>query len=53
MPLEGFTSWDDVVEYTKEKNTKIKAEGLSGPPMRVLGYEYSVPQNGRDALVSS
>ena len=56
MRLSRFKNWQTVVGVSKAKNEALRAEEVAGGkavvPLKVLGYEYKVGTNGRDALVS-
>lgn len=59
IPISGMNKWSDVVTFTQARNARIKAaaeQALGGvgrvPPLSALGWDFNVPQNGRDALVS-
>lgn len=52
MRLSRFKNWQTVVGVSKAKNEALRAEGKAVVPLKVLGYEYKVGTNGRDALVS-
>lgn len=58
IPIEGMTRWSDVTEHTRLQNEKLRAgienfvsQGGRVAPITALGWEFAVPQHGRNALV--
>jgi hypothetical protein len=57
MRLSCFKNWETVVTTAKAKNEALRAgaveEKMGLVPLKVLGYDFAVGTNGRDALVSA